>query len=111
MPRASVALPDGFHGARPARRAVAPRVMPGQVPLDYVEPRYHPTKGAWFANRLIQRHPQAMIRARKLAAEWLLFADPRTAPGFVFMADFWGALNDHITAHGEMAIYQRHNHI
>lgn len=111
MPRANVALPDGFRGTRPARRPGAARLVPGQVPLDYVEPHYWPSKGAHFANRQIFRHPQAIIRARRRAAEWLAAADPRTAPGFGFMAAFWEALNDHIEPHGEMALFLRHNHI
>jgi hypothetical protein len=82
------------------------------VPLPYQEPHYYPTKGAHFANRLILKHPKAMLRAWRLAGDWLWKADPWTAPAdFAFMAEFWRALNDHIEPRGEMALFQRHNHI
>lgn len=97
--------------ANTARREGIPGTRVGYVPTPAPEPYYFPTKGAHFAIRQITRHPQAIIRARRRAAEWLAAADPRTAHGFGFMAAFWDALNDHITAHGEMALFLRHNHI
>lgn len=111
MPRASVALPDGFTGTRPARQPVALRVMPGQVPLPYLEPHYFPSKGAHFGKQLILKHPKAILAAHRKVGAWLAAADPRTDPGFSFMAAFWEALNDVVSAHGVPALFFRYNHI
>lgn len=99
--RANFALPGGMPGTRVGYR-----------PTPAPEPYYWPSKGAHFANRQITRRPQTIVRARRLAAEWLADADPRTAEAdrFTFMADYWAALNAHINAHGEMRLFLRYNH-
>lgn len=102
-PRANTALPQGFRRDRTDGL--------GYVPTPPPEPYYWPSKGGHFANRQITRRPQTIARARRMAAEWLAEADPRTAEMFTFMADYWGALNSHIEPRGEMALFLRHNHI
>lgn len=101
MPRANIALKNGFSGTR-----IGYRTTPAP------EPHYFPSKGAHFAKHLIRRHPQAMLHAYKRASEWLDTHGPRTAEpaSFTFMAEFWRVLNEHIAPRGEMALYLRHNH-
>lgn len=96
--------------ANTALAAGRPGTRVGYRPTPAPEPNYFPSKGVWLANRQITRRPKTILRARRMAASWLAVADPRTAPGFVVMADYWGALNDHIEAHGEMALFLRYNH-
>jgi hypothetical protein len=96
--------------ANTALAAGVPGTRVGYQPTPAPEPHYFPSKGAWFANRQILRRPKTIVRARQIAAEWLATADPRTAPAFTFMADYWAALDAHIGPRGEMALYLRHNH-
>lgn len=94
-----------------ARRQDVPGTRVGYRPTPAPEPCYFPSKGAHFGNRLIFKHPQAVLSAHRKVGAWLAAADPRTDLGFGFLAAFWDALNDHVTAHGEMALFLRHNHI
>lgn len=92
-----------------ARRQDIPGTRVGYRPTPAPSTAYWPDKGTALARQQITRRPQTVLRACRLAAEWL-DTNLHTAPGFVVMANYWAALNAELESHGEMAWFLRYNH-